>query len=63
MGAALWSAALITAGTNSEYPQDTAVDSLGRECIVGQYFGRPDLGDGARPFSSLGGVLVLRYAH
>lgn len=42
-----------------EWVQDLAVDSHGQRWIVGQYYGTPDFGDGALPFASEGGVMIL----
>jgi len=42
-----------------EWTDGLAVDSTGQRWIVGQYFGTPNFGDGALPFASEGGALIL----
>lgn len=45
-----------------EWLQGVAVDAANVTWPVGQYWGTPNFGDGALPFSSEGGVLILRLA-
>lgn len=46
--------------TATEWVHGVAIDSHGTAWVVGQYYGTPSFGDGALPFASQGGVLVLR---
>lgn len=46
----------------NEWVHGVAIDDAGTTYVVGQYFGTPNFGDGALPFASQGGVLVLRVA-
>jgi len=48
--------------TAEEWVHGVAIDSHGTAYVVGQYYGTPNFGDGALPFASQGGVLVLRLA-
>lgn len=45
-----------------EWLQGVAVDAANVTWPVGQYWGTPNFGDGALPFSSEGGILILRLA-
>ena len=45
-----------------EWLQGIAVDAANVTWPVGQYWGTPNFGDGALPFSSEGGILILRVA-
>ena len=42
-----------------EWTHALAVDATGQRWIVGQYFGTPNFGDGALPFASEGGAMIL----
>jgi hypothetical protein len=46
----------------TEWVHGVAIDSTGTTYLVGQYYGAPNFGDGALPFASEGGVLVMRVA-
>lgn len=48
--------------TATEWVHGTAIDTAGITYVVGQYFGTPNFGDGALPFASQGGVMILRVA-
>ena len=59
-GAPLASRAIDDHATQSfEWTHGLAVDSTGQRWIVGQYFGTPNFGDGALPFASEGGAMIL----
>ena len=48
--------------TANEWVHGVAIDGTGTTYVVGQYYGTPNFGDGALPFASQGGVMVLRIA-
>ena len=46
--------------TANEWVHGVAIDGNGTTYVVGQYYGAPNFGDGALPFASQGGVMIVR---